>query len=164
MIKPISRALPAAVVLIALACPALAGELEEKNKAVARIAFEQILGGGKIDQYESLYSPDFVGHGAAGDVRRAEDREATKGWRQAFPDLRVTIDKLIAEGDLVTVRFIGEGTNTGAANGLPATGKHLRIVGVSILRIVDGKIMEEWTSFDELDFLRQLGLMPSSSK
>jgi len=164
MIKQISRALPIAVALIALACPLLAGELEEKNKAVARIVFEEILGGGKIDQYESLYSPDFVGHGVTRDVRRAEDRATTQGWRQAFPDLRVTIDKLIAEGDLVTVRFIGEGTNTGTANGLPATGKRLRLVGVSILRIVDGKIMEEWTSFDELDFMRQLGLMPSRLK
>jgi predicted ester cyclase len=76
----------------------------------------------------------------------------------------MTVDKIVAEGDLVVVRFIGEGTNTGSGNGLPATGKHLRAAGITIFRIVDGKIKEEWTSFDQMDLLMQLGLMPARSK
>jgi predicted ester cyclase len=87
-----------------------------------------------------------------------------KGWKQAFPDLRIVIDKIVAEGDLVAVRFTAEGTNSGSANGLPATGKRIRIAAMTILRFVDGKAVEEWPTFDQLDLLRQLGLMPALSK
>jgi steroid delta-isomerase-like uncharacterized protein len=161
MLRRTLRLLSAAIVL---AIPAFAGEVEERNKAVARTVFEEILGQGKLEKYESLHSPDLVVHGAGRDIGRDEDLKSTKGWRQAFPDLRITIEQIVAEGDLVAVRFIGEGTNTGAANGLPATGKPIRIAGMAILRIVDGKVVEQWPSFDQLDFLRQLGLMPASSK
>lgn len=164
MLRQILRALPVVVLITLCAEAAFAGEVEEKNKAVARTVLEEVLGQGKIDEYEALYSPAYVSHGSARDATRAEDRETTKAWRQAFPDLRITIDKILAEGELVAARFIAEGTNTGAGNGLPATGKHLRIAGMTILRIVDGKIVEEWTSFDQLDFLRQLGLMPARTK
>jgi steroid delta-isomerase-like uncharacterized protein len=164
MFRQILRALPVVIAISTLASPAFAGELEEKNKAVARIVFEEVLGRGRIEENEKFYSPDFVAHGAKRDSGRAEDREATKGWRQAFPDLTMTVDKIVAEGDLVVVRFIGEGTNTGSGNGLPATGKHLKAAGITIFRIVDGKIKEEWSSFDQMDLLTQLGLMPAGSK
>jgi steroid delta-isomerase-like uncharacterized protein len=164
MLKSILRVHPALFALAFLATPAFAGEVEERNKAVARTVLEEVIGQGKIDEHDALYSPSYVSHGSTRDVGRAEDRETTKALRQAFPDLRITIDKLIAEGDLVAVRFIAEGTNTGASNRLPATGKRIRIAGMTILRIVDGKIVEEWPYFDQLDFLRQLGLMPPSSK
>jgi len=167
MLKRVPRALPTVLmtfmILATLARPAFAGEVEEKNKAVARTALEEMLGRGRIEENEAIYSPDYVSHGSR-DIGRADDRETTKGWRQAFPDLRVQIDKILAEGDLVSVRFIAEGTNTASGLGLPATGKAIRITGTTILRIVDGKIVEEWPSFDQLDLLRQLGLMPAASK
>jgi steroid delta-isomerase-like uncharacterized protein len=161
MLRQIPRALPVIVLFAFLAGPAFAGEVEERNKAVARAVMEEVLGQGKFEKHAALHSPDLVVHGDGRDFSRDEDLASTKGWHQAFPDLRVTIDKMVAEGDLVAVRFIGEGTNTGSANGLPATGKHIRIAGMIILRIVDGKVVEEWPSFDQLDFLRQLGLMPT---
>jgi steroid delta-isomerase-like uncharacterized protein len=164
MLRQILRALPVVALIVLCGESAFAGEVEEKNKAVARTVLEEVLGQGKMDEYEALYAPSYVSHGSARDATRAEDRETTKAWRQAFPDLKINIDKLFAEGELVAARFIAEGTNTGAGNGLPATGKRIRIAGMTILRIVDGKIVEEWTSFDQLDFLRQLGLMPAHLK
>ncbi len=161
MLRKILRALPAVVAIGLLAVPAFAGQVEERNKAVARTILEQVLGQGKIEENDALYSPDYVSHGSTRDVGRAEDRELMKGWRRAFPDLRVTIDKIVAEGDLVAVRFTAEGTNSGSANSLPATGKRIRIAAMTIFKIVDGKIVEEWPIFDQLDFLRQLGLMPA---
>jgi steroid delta-isomerase-like uncharacterized protein len=163
MLRRVLRALPLVLAILVVALPAFAGEVEEKNKAVARTALEEMLGRGRIEENEAIYSPDYVSHGKR-DIGRADDRATTKGWRQAFPDLRVQIDKILAEGDLVCVRFIAEGTNTAPGLGLPATGKSIRIVGTTILRIVDGKILEEWPSFDQWDFLRQLGLMPAPSK
>src|SRR5262245_63221694 len=164
MLRQIPRALPVIVLFAFLAGPAFAGEVEEKNKAVARTVLEQILGQGKMDEYDALYASTYVSHGSTRDASRVEDRESVKAWKQAFPDLRITLDKIVAEGELVAVRFIAEGTNTGAGNGLPATGKHIRIACMTVLRIVDGKIVEEWPSFDQLDFLRQLGLMPARLK
>jgi predicted ester cyclase len=164
MLRKRVRVFPVVLAIAALASPAAAGELEQKNKAVARTALEEILGHGRIDENQALYAPGYVSHGGSRDVGRVQDRETVKGWRQAFPDLRLTIDKIVAEGDLVAVRFLAEGTNTGSGNGLQATGKPIRIAAMTILRIVDGKIVEEWPMFDQLDLLRQLGLMPATSK
>ncbi|HKI04689.1 MAG TPA: ester cyclase [Thermoanaerobaculia bacterium] len=164
MLRQISRFLTAALAIAFLASPAVAGELEEKNKALARIVFEEVLGKGRIEENEPIYSPSFVAHGMYKESGRVEDREATKGWRQAFPDLKITVDKIVAEGEMVAVRFIGEGTHTGSGNGLAATGKSIRVAGMTMFRIVDGKITEEWSSFDQMDLLRQLGLLPAGSK
>jgi predicted ester cyclase len=59
---------------------------------------------------------------------------------------------------LVTIYWIARGTNTGAGNGLPATGKKAELAGITIWRIVDGKIKEEWSAFDQLSLMQQLGL------
>ena len=88
-----------------------------------------------------------------------EDQAALKGWHQAFPDVAIVPKKLIAEGDLVVVYWIARGTNTGAGNGLPATGKKVEQSGITIWRIVDGKIKEEWSAFDQLSMMKQLGLL-----
>ena len=164
MLRRVLQALVFLLGITALAGPAFAGELEDRNKAVARIVFEEILGQGKFDKYESVYAPGYISHGSHGDVERDQDRASAKNWRQAFPDLRITVDQMIAEGDLVAVRFVGEGTNTGSTNGMPATGKPVRIPGITVFRFADGKIVEEWPMFNELDLLRQLGLMPGGSK
>lgn len=164
MLRRVLHALVFLVGITALAGPVFAGEVEERNKTVARMVFEEILGHGKFDEYESVYGPGYISHGSRGDVGRDQDRASAKNWRQAFPDLRVTVEQVIAEGDLVAVRFVGEGTHTGSTNGMPATGKSVRIPGMTVFRFVDGKIVEEWPMFNELDFLQQLGLMPGGAK
>jgi Predicted ester cyclase len=84
-----------------------------------------------------------------------------KGWHEAFPDVVIVPEKLIAEGDLVTIYWIARGTNTGTGNGLPATGKKVEQAGITIWRIVNGKIKEEWSAFDQLSMMQQLGLLPN---
>jgi steroid delta-isomerase-like uncharacterized protein len=156
-----------AVILVPLTGVCIAWETNdklEKNKAIARKVFEEILSKGKIAENENIYSPSFVAHGDNRDAGRAEDREAAKGWRQAAPDLVMTVDKIVAEGELVAVRWIGQGTNTGTGNGLPATGRRIKVSGITLFHIVDGKILEEWTSFNEVGMLKQLGLFPENTK
>ena len=79
-----------------------------------------------------------------------------------FQILTITPEKLIAEGDLVTIYWIARGTNTGIGNGLPATGKKAEQAGITIWRIVNGKIKEEWSAFDQLSLMQQLGLLSGS--
>ena len=73
----------------------------------------------------------------------------------------MTVEKEIADGEFVTVLWRGRGTNTGNGNGLNATGKKVDGRGISIFRVVDGKIEEEWTEYSGLLILQQLGLYPT---
>src|SRR5215467_11225435 len=136
-----------------------ASSLQEQNKALAKRAFEELLSKGRFQLAEQLYAKDFVNHGIHRDIALDEDQAALRGWHEAFPDLTITPEKLIAEGDLVTIYWIARGTNTGTGNGLPATGKKAELSGITIWRIIDDKIKEEWSAFDQLSMMRQLGLL-----
>ncbi len=141
-------------------CPA--GQLE-RQRAAARTVFEEVLSQGRIEENEHLYHADFVAHGVSRDAGRAEDREASRGWRQAVPDLRMEVLRMVADCDLVAVHWSGSGTNSGTGNGLPATGRYLEnLWGVTFFGFRDGKIAEEWTVFDQYSMLRQLGLLAPS--
>jgi steroid delta-isomerase-like uncharacterized protein len=144
------------LLLAGIAC---ASSLQEQNKALAKRAFEELLSKGKFELAEQLYAKDFVNHGIHRDIGFNEDQAALRGWHEAFPDLAIVPEKLIAEGDMVTIYWIARGTNTGAGNGLPATGKKAEQSGITIWRIVNGKIKEEWSAFDQLSLMQQLGLL-----
>jgi steroid delta-isomerase-like uncharacterized protein len=149
----------ASTCLILLGGAIFASSLQDENKALAKRAFEELLSKGRFELAEQLYAKDFVNHGIHRDISLAEDQAALKGWHQAFPDLSIAPEKLLADGDLVAVYWIARGTNTGAGNGLPATGKKVEQSGITIWRIVDGKIKEEWSAFDQLSMMKQLGLL-----
>jgi steroid delta-isomerase-like uncharacterized protein len=140
----------------------LGSTLQEQNKAIAKHAFEEILSRGRYELAEQLYAKDFVNHGIRSNSTLEEDQAALKGWHAAFPDVVIVPEKLIAEDDLVTIYWIARGTNTGTGNGLPATGKKAELAGITIWRIVDGKIKEEWSAFDQLSMMQQLGLIPAN--
>jgi steroid delta-isomerase-like uncharacterized protein len=148
--------------LLLVAASLLAAPLQEQNKAIAKRAFEEILSKGQFELAEQLYAKDFVNHGLHRNATLEEDQAALKGWHEAFSDIAIVPEKLIAEGDLVTVYWIAHGTNTGTGNGLPATGKKAELAGITIWRIVDGKIKEEWSAFDQLSMMKQLGLLPEN--
>jgi len=134
-----------------------AGDVTASNTATARRVYEEGLSQGR---FEVPYTDDFVGHGGSRTFTHADGIAEAKGWRKAFPDLKVTVDMTIAQGDLVCVRWTARGTNTGTGNGIPATGKWVETSGTAIFRFVDGKIAEEWTAANSLGLMRQLGLLP----
>ena len=146
--------------LLLVAGSLVASSSQEQNKVIAKRAFEEILSQGHFELAEQLYAKDFINHGIHSNASLEEDQAALKGWHQAFSDIVVSPEKLIAEGDLVTIYWIARGTNTGAGNGLPATGKKVELAGITIWRIVGGKIKEEWSAFDQLSMMQQLGLLP----
>jgi steroid delta-isomerase-like uncharacterized protein len=81
----------------------------------------------------------------------------------AFPDLERRIDDLIAEGDKVVARWTAQGTQTGEFQGLPPSGKVATSSGITIFRILDGRVVEEWSESDMLGLLQQLGAIPSGA-
>lgn len=123
---------------------------QEKNKAVARRVFEEIFNQGKFQVADEIYAGDFVNHGEHRDADLKEDQAAVQWEKQALPDLKMSVDLMVAENDLVTVVWRAAGTNTRAIGWLPATGVRVELRGITVWRIADGKIREEWTSFDML--------------
>ena len=119
----------------------------DANKLTARRVFLEIFNQGKYDVADEIYAPEFVNHGLTTDANLAQDQAAVHGWRDAAPDLVMTVLNEIAEGDFVTVLWTGTGTNTGTGNGCSATGKRMMMRGITIWRFAAGKIQEEWSEF-----------------
>jgi len=84
-------------------------------------------------------------------------RKRVAGFRTAFPDVAVTTDLLLADGDLVAGQFRGRGTHEGLFNGVPATGREWDARCTAIYRVEDGRIAEAWVSWDLLSLIEQLG-------
>ena len=113
-----------------------------------------------------LYSPDFVWHflpTGSETIGLDSLREQVRSHRKAFPDWTEKIKHIVAEGDLVVIHFVSTGTNDGSFLGNPPTGKSIRINEMSILRIADGKIAEQWLIPDLLSLNQQLGFISQSN-
>jgi steroid delta-isomerase-like uncharacterized protein len=146
--------------LMMLWCATTAADsLEERNKQVVSRIYTEIFGKWLLDENEHIYSPDYVGHAGDATFTRAQDRAAVEGWKTFSPEGSMTILQIIAEGDLVAVLWKGQGVNTGEGNGLPATGKPFQVTAMTMFRLRDGRIIEEWNVFDNYSFLSQLGLI-----
>jgi steroid delta-isomerase-like uncharacterized protein len=160
--RTVMRALIIAALLLLPAAPLMAGAVEDQNKKIVSTIFTEIFGQWRIAENEHIYSPDYVGHAGDQHYTRADDRAAVEGWKTFAPDGKMTILQIMAEGDLVAVLWTGEGVNTGEGNGLPATGRPFRVTAMTMFRLADGKIVEEWNVFDNYAFLKQLGLLPTT--
>ena len=140
----------------------------ETNKALVRREFEEMFSQvGDLDTAGECYAPDYVLHEpTSGEVRGLEAaRQFAATYREAFPDLQTAIDDQVAEGDEVVSRFSGRGTHLGDTEDFgPATGNRIEITGITIDRFADGKIVEEWTVYDALGLLQQIGLMPEADE
>ncbi len=84
-----------------------------------------------------------------------------RGFRAGCPDLYITIDQLLAEGDTVTKRWIFHATHTGDLTGLPPTGNRIAMSGLELFRLEGGKIVECWNAYDNLSLMQQLGVIPT---
>lgn len=134
------------------------------NKGITRRFFEEAFNSGNLDVVDELVAPEFVNHDAAlpePTVGIAGVKASIIGYRDAFPDLRITIEQQVAEGEFVTTRWTGRGTHQGDLMGMAATGKQGTVTGITIDRIVDGKFVESWTNWDTLGLMQQLGVIPA---
>lgn len=154
----------AAVLLIGLALAGAARadvSTAERNKAVARRVFDEIFNQRRLQTAAEIYAPDFVNHGSRRSISLAEDQAAARSEITAFPDLKITVESMVAEGDYVTVLWTFRGTHTAwGYGGLPPTGTRVQIRGTTIWRVIDGRIHDEWTTFSDsgayIDMFRRL--------
>jgi steroid delta-isomerase-like uncharacterized protein len=121
---------------------------------------------GKLDEVIGLVADDYVGHNPGVPepvIGKAGYREFVDTYLAAFPDGKITVNDQIAEGDTVTARWTGRGTNTGELMGMAPTGKEVTVTGITYSKISDGQLHEAWTSWDTLGMLQQLGAVPEAA-
>ena len=132
----------------------------EEYKSLVERFYDEVWNKGNVEVASEVFAEDYVRHdlrptqalpGPAGQAKIAAD------FRAAFPDLRMELDLILGDGDLVAARWTAEGTNTGPWGGRPPTGKRARFSGVNIFRFRDGKVVELWNQRDDLGLKQQLG-------
>ncbi|MBI1880230.1 MAG: ester cyclase [Chloroflexi bacterium] len=136
----------------------------EQNKALVRQLVEEVINQGNIRVIDELLIPDFIEHEEL-PPGIPPGREAPKVLftmlRSAFPDLKATIEHLIAEGDEVVFHMTWTGTHDGEFMGIPPTGKRISINVIDILSIAEGKFVEHWGVMDSMAMMQQLGVVPA---
>jgi predicted ester cyclase len=134
--------------------------MSEQNKAVARRFYEEIFNKQNVNAIDELCVPDFIDHSAMpGQSPGIKGmKESFAMYLKAFPDIRMTIDEMLAERDLVAVRFSGEATHKGELFGTPATGKKIKFNGMDFVRFRDGKAVEAWHQGDDAIAMMQIGI------
>jgi steroid delta-isomerase-like uncharacterized protein len=137
----------------------------QENKALARRSWE-IVSETNLDTLEEalkeVYADTFVMHEPDQDVRGIEGlTQFVSTIRSGVPDLRVTLEDDIAEENKVVSRWGAQGTHQGELMGIAATGNEVAITGITIHRIEDGKIVEEWENWDALGLMQQIGAVPA---
>lgn len=130
----------------------------DQMKRQGRRLFE-IVNGRKLDALDEIYTTNVVWHGpGAREIRGIQGvREMINGYLTAFPDVRMTIEHQVAEGNLLATEWRAKGTHKGPLGDIAPTGKTVDIRGHVIARYERGKVVEEFEVFDELQMLRQIG-------
>ncbi len=138
------------------------GVLSEASRRLLEDTFNL----GKLDLIDEFVAPGAVNHDPATPARMRELRgpevfkRTVNIYRQAFPDVRMVVDDIVAADDKVVLRWHSEGTHQGELEGLAATGAHVSVTGIGIDVWKDGKVIESWTEWDNLGLARQIGAAP----
>lgn len=135
----------------------------EENKAITRRVWEEIINERRLAVIDELFTTDWVYYGAAGlEVHGPEGlKQLLTTYFNAFPDLYVKIEDMIAEKDKVVSRVICSGTHTDELMGIAPTGKQITITIICIDRLLDDKVAETWELVDMFGMFQQLGIIPA---
>ena len=144
---------------------------QEQNKAVVRRFIEEMWNQRKLEVADELFASDCITHQlrggpqTGGAPRSAESvKTEAAAWVAAFPDLRFDIEQIFGEGNYVVSRYTMNGTHRGAWMGIPATGRQVSVPMITIHRIHDGKIAEDWVLVGSLVLFQQLGMLPDTGQ
>jgi len=135
----------------------------EENKALIRRFYEKVFDKRNLASLDDFYAPDHIDHTLPPGLPVGPEgtKQAIAIMLEGFPDLHISIEDMIAEGDKVVIRFTTHGTQQGKLGGIPPTGKQVAVPTIEITRIADGKIAEDWGLDDRMGMLQQLGLVPA---
>ena len=135
----------------------------EENKAVVRRFFEELLSTDNLAMADELLSPGFRFYfaGSPDPMNLESYKEFLMARRAAFPDRRFVVEDMIAEGDKVSARFTMRGTHKGELRGIAPTGREVTMTGIDMIRLSEGKMVEDRVEVDQLGMMEQLGVIAS---
>lgn len=143
--------------------------MPEESRELVHRWFEEVWNKGRSDAIDEMLSTDVVVHGLSDDPAHpwhgpAGFKEFHAKFREAFPDIIVTVEDTVREGDRIAARCSVRGKHTGESLGFAATQAPVEFTGMAIVRIKDGKIVEAWNNFDFMTLYKQLGVVQDSPK
>ncbi len=137
--------------------------MSEQNKALYRNFLDEVLNNKNADAIDKFMGPDFADHNPPPGFPPGPEglKQMMTMFFSAFPDLKITTDDIIAEGDMVVGRHTTTGTHKGDFMGIAATGKQVKINEIHWVRFAEGKAVEHWGLSDDLSMMTQLGVIPA---
>jgi predicted ester cyclase len=134
----------------------------EQNKAIVRRIVEEVNNKGNVGVADELLAPGYVGRGPGSREVHGPDgyKQSAVMYRATFPDLHMSIEDMVAEGDKVAWRYTLRATFTGPMGGIAPTGKKVTQTGLALWRFENGKVAEAWGYSDRLDMYKQMGISP----
>ncbi|MCL4846373.1 MAG: ester cyclase [Acidobacteria bacterium] len=140
--------------------------MSEPNRTLVTRLWEQVWNEGRLEVIDEVIAVEWQTHDAANPGVRGREglQQLVTKYRTAFPDLHFAIEDMVAIGDKVVTRWHATGTHLGPLDGLAPTGQHGETPGITIDRIVDGRIHESWTSWDTLGLLVQIGAVSLTAR
>ena len=134
----------------------------EDNKALYRRLFEEVINQGNLETVDELIASNYVNYNFPAPTPGPDGFKQVVGmFRTAFPNIRVDVEQVFAEGDTVIGRGAFVGTHQGPFQGIPPTGMQVKVPYIDIWRIEDGKLVENWVQMDLLGLMQQLGAVPT---
>lgn len=132
--------------------------MSAENKVLIRKWFEEVWNKGRVSAIDDLASTQAVIHGLTSEpIDLAGFKQFHAAYRNAFPDIKLQVDDVVSEGEKIAVRWSGTGTHLGDGLGFPPTGNPVRLSGMLIMTVDNGKLVEGWNSLDELGLAQQIG-------
>ena len=136
--------------------------MSEENKEIVRRWFEEVWNKGRADAIDEMFDENGIAHGLSDDPANPikgprNYRPFYEVFRQAFPNITIVIEDMVAEGDKVAARCAVRGRHEGEFMGRAATQAPIKFSGITIVRIDNGKIAEAWNNFDFLSLYKQCG-------
>ena len=127
------------------------------NQQVAAHVFQVKMGKGDFSGLDRIYAPGFAVHSGGQNFTLEQDNESGKALRAAAPDMKVSVERMAGDGDMVAVHWRAIGTNTAASAGMPGNRKPFDVEGMTFFRFEQGRIIEEWSVTDWMTLTKQLG-------
>jgi len=134
----------------------------EENKALYWRIYDNILNKGNLSIIDEFVAPNYIYHDPHNPLNSPDElKQGMSAYRTAFPDMRFTVEEMVAEGDKVAKRWKFVGTHKGELMGIAPTGKEVTVTGMSMGRFANGKLAEEWEAADMLGLMQQVGAIPT---
>lgn len=140
---------------------AMKDDTTEKNKAAMAKIYE-VFSNGNVAELDACVDPNVVEHAPDPNIKETGLvglKKMIESYRSSFPDLKMNVHSMTAEGDVVTAHFNMTGTNSGPMGEMPATNNTMNIDGVDIIKFKDGKAIEHWGYYEEMKMMEQMGMM-----